>query len=188
MRSTKRPARPRAALHPFLLGALLLMSAAIAGAQTIGEVPLSVTASRGRPEIRLPDGGWRRAVIGRPVPAGGVATTWTDSTLFIEGDGVRLELAPLSHLEIAGDGEPLVLALSAGQVDIAATGAISITLATGQLALRGRDVELRVDSGELQLSSGEIELRRGDGSTERLSRPGRYTLTGHAPGAVFTAP
>lgn len=188
MRARKQPARRRPAQRPRVLAAVLLLAAASAGAQTIGEVPLSVSASEGRPEIGLPDGAWRRAVIGRPVPAGSVATTWTTGTLVIEGDDVRIALAPFSHLEITDDGEPLALSLAAGEVEIAAAGEVSVALLSGEVGLRGRDVELRVDSRELEIISGEIEVRRSDGSTERLGRPGRYALGVHAPAPVFTAP
>jgi len=188
VRAVKRSERTQAAPGRIALGVMLLLMAGSAGAQTIGEVPLMVSDSQGRAEIRLPDGAWRRAVIGRPVPAGSVATTWTDGTLVIEGAGVRLTVASFSHLEVTRDGEPLELRLGAGQVEIDAPGEVSVLLAGGATALRGREVELRVDSRELELISGEIEISRADGSTQRLSRPGRYALGVHTPAPVFSGP
>ncbi|MFW6249646.1 MAG: hypothetical protein ACOC47_00970, partial [Alkalispirochaetaceae bacterium] len=80
----------RAVLRRLALGVMLLVVVGSAGAQTIGEAALSVSDSQGRAEIQLPDGGWRRAVVGRPVPAGSVVTTWTESTLVIEGGRTRV--------------------------------------------------------------------------------------------------
>lgn len=188
MRAVNRSVRRQAARGRLALGVLLLMAAGSAGAQTIGEVPLSVSDSQGRAEIRLPDGAWRRAVIGRPVPAGSLATTWTDSMVVIEGAQTRVALAPFSHLEVTEDGDPLALVLEAGQMDIATAGEVSVVLAGGAVAVRGRGVELRVNSREIELISGDIEITRPDGSTQRLSRPGRYALGVHTPAPVFTEP
>lgn len=113
---------------------------------------LEVQESSGTVEALLPDLGWRQAVVGRPLPADSVLTSWIDSTARAGFGDSTCTVGPLTHVRVVAVSDQLVrLSLLAG----------SITVQTGSLAyeVEFRGVTIRLRGGEASLSDGVLTLR-----------------------------
>jgi hypothetical protein len=177
-------------LAVLMLGAVVTQSGV---AQALGEVPLSVTASSGRSEVRLPETGWRRSVIGRPVPDGSVLTTWTASRVTVEGNGLRFGLEAISHVEVARSDERTELTLSAGTLTVQSEDTVVVLVrprdaslrSNGFVRIEGSSVRFRVTTSTLELEEGKLTVTRPDGSTVMPEAGTAHSLLLHPPQQVF---
>ena len=185
----------------------MLAPATALSAQTLSGSPLSVSEATGQAEIRVPETGWRRAVVGRPVSSGSNVTSWVESSVRIEGTigeaAVRFELRGLSHVSLdRSDEEGVVLTLSAGTLSAETERQLTVAVRTpsarnaGRLAMHGEDAfpltklstggaRFRVNTRSVVLEEGRLRITNPDGSSRSIEQPGTYQLGLHQPGPVF---
>jgi len=112
---------------------------------------LEVQASSGTVEALLPELGWRQAVVGRPLPADTILTSWIDSTARAGIGDSTCSVGPLTHLRVVAVSDQLVqLALQAG----------SVTVETGGLSyeIEFRGVTIHLQGGAASVSDGVLTL------------------------------
>ena len=148
---------------------------------------LEVQESSGTVEVLLPELGWRQAVVGRPLPADSVVTSWIGSTARAGFGDSTCTVGPLTHVRVVAVSDQLVrLSLLAG----------SLTVQTGGLAyeVEFRGVTIRLQGGEAVLSDGVLTLRTasavlsGARDAPLPLKPGSMLdLIARSEGAVFHA-
>ena len=140
--------------------ALLLLSVgfATAPASPVIAVDLQVDGSEGTSEALIPGLGWRRAVIGRTLPPGSVVTTWVDSTVTISGEGIVVDVAPLTHLSLM-DGQAVGLSLAAGRIVLQSEQAVTIRVPIRDLTVESPGpVRLILTTMDILVGEGEVRL------------------------------
>ena len=156
------------------LSAFRFVVALLCGTAALGAQQLAVSESVSRVEVLLSDREWRRAVLGRAVPDGGVVTTWLDSEVTLSRPGTELRLGSLGHLVVETTTEgALELRLTAGALQVEAIDiAVRITLARGD-TITTTGARFLVDGDTIAVETGTVQV---DGA--RTPEP--ITLSGGA--------
>jgi hypothetical protein len=128
---------------------------------------LEVQESSGFVEARIPQVGWRQAVIGRQLPVESVAASWLGARARMEYRGCFVTLGSLGHLAVERLEENLVrLSLAAGSLQVQ-TGDTAC-----EIGFRGLTVTLR--GGSIEINDGLLRVREG---TATVSAPGEAPVT-----------
>ena len=127
---------------------------AVGAAAALHAQALEVQESSGTVEAFLPDLGWRQAVVGRPLPADSVLTSWVGSKARVGFADSTCTVDALTDVRVQAVSDQLVrLSLLAGGITVQ-TGAVPY-----EIEFRG--VTVRVEGGEASLSDGVLTLRSG---------------------------
>ena len=115
--------------RPIAFLALMVLLPALALSQEGTEPVAEISLAEGTSEVLLPDTGWRRAVLGRRLPADSIVASWLDSRVVIARGESSATLGAVSHVAVLGiEEERLVLRLDAGRLDVSAAEGIIIEL------------------------------------------------------------
>lgn len=147
-----------------------------------------VTASDGFAEALLPEVGWRQAVLGRPLPAGTVITTWLDGTVEFDLAGAQLQLDPLSHLTVKQPGpETARVSLQTGVVTVM-TEDSAVELGVGEDTVHISEGRARVSRESVVLEYGAAEVRRPGEAPVPLEAGAEELLRREAFRRIFSDP
>ena len=129
----------------------------LAGLASLGaqeQQVLEVQQSSGFVEALIANLGWRQAVIGRPLPAGSVVTSWLHASAKMGYRDSLVALEPLTHATVLEVG-PDLLRLSVE------SGGIRIDCPTTACELEFRGMIIRVEKGSAVLSDGVLRAEAG---------------------------
>lgn len=172
------------------LSVRVLLSVAVALC-TVGPVAaqqLVVSDSIAQAEVLLPELGWRRAVLGRAIPTGSVVTTWIDSEVALEQQGVELRLVSLGHLIVESTTEDaLDLRLTAGtlQVDTADIS-LRIVLTSRGHTVTTEGARFLIDTRRIVIQTGNVRVDLADVPIPiELSDGAEFSFVLQNPEAIF---
>ncbi|TVR06273.1 MAG: hypothetical protein EA403_01035 [Spirochaetaceae bacterium] len=151
----------------------------LAGSATLHA--LEVTSSQGQAELRAGDTPWRRAVIGRPIGAGTTLSTWRDSAIIAERDGIRLDIAPFTQIEVTSVLPGTAILLHAGRIDVQVVEASDVSVEVGGFTVRATDASFTVNRRGATVREGTITVTGPSGTASVISAPGSVSFVLHSP-------
>lgn len=170
------------------VGVLLSVVVALCAVGTAGAQQLVVSDSIAQAEVLLPELGWRRAVLGRAIPTGSVVTTWIDSEVALEQQGVDLRLVSLGHLIVESTTEDaLDLRLTAGslQVDTSEVS-LRITLTSRGHTITTEGARFLIDTRRIAIETGNVRVDLADVPVPiELSDGAEFSFVLQNPEAIF---
>ncbi len=140
---------------------------------------LEVTSSQGQAELRAGDASWRRAVIGRPIGAETTLTTWRDSSITAERDGVRLDVAAFTQIKVTSVLPETAILLHAGRIDVHADADVSVE--AGGFTVRATDAAFTVSRRGATVHEGTITVIDPSGTATAISAPESASFVLHSP-------
>jgi hypothetical protein len=136
---------------------LLAASVLLAGLATLEaqqEQVLEVQQSSGFVEALIGDLGWRQAVIGRPLPAGSVVTSWLGASAKMGYRDTVVSIEQLTHFTVLAV-EPALVRLSVQ------SGSVRVDCPTTAYEIEFRGMVIRVEKGSAVLNDGLLSAEAG---------------------------
>ncbi|TVR31952.1 MAG: hypothetical protein EA404_08795 [Spirochaetaceae bacterium] len=154
-------------------------------AQTTPVPAFEVIASSGQTEVLIPGQGWRRAVVGRLIPAGSIVTTWVDADATIGVSGVEVQISPLTHLTIQTNDQLVETVLETGglvvRVDRIHPARIVVVMPAQEYRIEASNAQFAIDRRAIVVSQGEVRVSRSRSPEVVLEAPATYSLLLHSP-------